>query len=297
MLSIVVLTRNRKIELLKALRSCIECTAPEKMEFIIIDNASHDDTREAVKQFFIENDKYVCNYHYISENIGVAGGRNEGFKMAHGRYVYFLDDDAYLEKTNPLFFNELIKIFEENNDVICVTTLIFDTAINDFRDAKKSKKDNFDGNYKKILMFCGGSFILDKQRLIDKNKIFLEHQIWGMEELYPSLKWYFSGFCVVQTENLCVVHNPSLNTRFGKKREIILYYTGSVHYKFIFYPPITYPLLYSMFILRIIKHIGFTGLFEAVSQLKHINHNMEKETISFSMLWRLFTEFGFTATF
>lgn len=51
-LSIVVVTMNRAKQLKEALLSCIDCVIPEDTEFIIIDNASTDDTGSVISDFF-----------------------------------------------------------------------------------------------------------------------------------------------------------------------------------------------------------------------------------------------------
>ena len=50
-LSIVVITMNRREQLLEALESCLYSKLPEKTEFIIIDNHSTDNTGEVVESF------------------------------------------------------------------------------------------------------------------------------------------------------------------------------------------------------------------------------------------------------
>ena len=51
-LSIAVITWNRSKQLIEALESCLVCELPKETEFIIIDNASTDDTEQVVKALF-----------------------------------------------------------------------------------------------------------------------------------------------------------------------------------------------------------------------------------------------------
>ena len=73
-LSIAIITWNRANQLIEALTSCTFCRLPESTEFIIIDNASVDDTEEKVKFFF--SDK---KYSIYKENVGVGMGLNYDF--------------------------------------------------------------------------------------------------------------------------------------------------------------------------------------------------------------------------
>ncbi len=131
-LSIVILTRNRKMEVVNSISSCIECYLPTQMEFIIIDNASEDGTRKAIELLF-KDTRYNYNYYYQKTNLGVATGRNVGFSHANGRYVFFLDDDAYINFPKQFFFQKMIEYLEDNEDRFCVTTSVFDTALNNER--------------------------------------------------------------------------------------------------------------------------------------------------------------------
>lgn len=96
-LSIVVITWNRSKQLTEALGSCFACDLPEDTEFVIIDNASTDDTEAVVSSLF-KNYQYDFYYEKMSENLGVGKGRNYAYLKSHGKYVYFLDDDAYIDK-------------------------------------------------------------------------------------------------------------------------------------------------------------------------------------------------------
>ena len=53
-ISVMIITYNRKREILRALESCV-CNKIEEMEFVIVDNNSSDGTQEAVEKFFCEN--------------------------------------------------------------------------------------------------------------------------------------------------------------------------------------------------------------------------------------------------
>jgi hypothetical protein len=117
-----------------------------------------------------------------------------------------------------------------------------------------------------------------------------------MPELYPSLKNYFSGKYIVEMENIRVIHEPSLHTRPSKKAEAIYHYTGGLHVKLKFYPLVAYPLLYLMFCLRIIKHLGFAGLPEAFKKLSQLNNFLERETVPVRKFIDLVREFGMINT-
>jgi glycosyltransferase involved in cell wall biosynthesis len=292
-LSIMIVTRNRKEELLRALQSCIECSLPNPTEFVIVDNASQDGTKEAVDHFF-QMKSFDFTYRYIPENVGPAGGRNEGLRWARGRYVYFMDDDVSIDCPKSRFFDKMTEFLKENEEISCVTTKIYDSVLNETRSTIKSKDNNLK-KYDKVLRFHGGSFFVDKNRLFNQNELFLDDHFWGMEELYPSLKYYFNNRYVAELKDIQVIHESSSRTRLDRATEIILHYTGAVHVKLIFYPRVIYPFVYLLFCLRIIRHLGFKVMPRAFIELAHRNKNLKKETIPISMFVRLVREFGIIA--
>lgn len=50
--------------------------------------------------------------HYLTENLGIPAGRNAGVSQVSGEFLFFLDDDAYLDSTTALV--ALITKFEQH---------------------------------------------------------------------------------------------------------------------------------------------------------------------------------------
>jgi glycosyltransferase involved in cell wall biosynthesis len=70
--------------------------APGKIELIVIDDASTDESVAEVEKFFGEAHVGLeCVVLKNEQNLGVSGTRNRGIAAAHGEYIGFLDaDDA-----------------------------------------------------------------------------------------------------------------------------------------------------------------------------------------------------------
>lgn len=71
-LTIGVVTMNRKRKLRNALMSCLSCKLPKETEFVVIDNASTDNTYQVVDDV-LGKSGYNYVYHYSSVNIGAGG--------------------------------------------------------------------------------------------------------------------------------------------------------------------------------------------------------------------------------
>ena len=82
-------------------------------EFIIIDDASTDNTSQVLRQFDDPRIKLVTN----SENIGIARSRNKGLKISHGEYIAVQDAD---DISHPDRFALQAKFLDEHPDMAAV---------------------------------------------------------------------------------------------------------------------------------------------------------------------------------
>lgn len=91
-ISIIIPFKNGK----RYLRDCLDSLSEQNIEdeeIIIVINGNHEDN---VRDLINEYDKLNIIVKCFAEEIGVARARNEALKLAHGKYVYFIDSDDYL---------------------------------------------------------------------------------------------------------------------------------------------------------------------------------------------------------
>ena len=91
LVTVNILSFNRKDELRITLTKVFEQDY-NNIEVIVVDNASTDGSPEMVEKEFP-----TVILIKLNKNIGVAGW-NEGFKIAKGKYLLVLDDDAFPDK-------------------------------------------------------------------------------------------------------------------------------------------------------------------------------------------------------
>jgi N-acetylglucosaminyl-diphospho-decaprenol L-rhamnosyltransferase len=112
MLSIVILswnTRDLTIACLQALAED-ERTARHAREVIVIDNASGDDSADAIAAFEgLPSLRLVRN----AENVGYAGGHNQGALLARGRFLCTLNSDT---EVRPGALDLLVDWLEQHPD-------------------------------------------------------------------------------------------------------------------------------------------------------------------------------------
>ena len=111
-LSVVIATRNREHWLADALDSLTRQTRPPD-EIIVVDNASEDNTREAVSQF---QHKLPVKYVFEGKK-GIPYARNCGVKLASGDIIAFLDDDTSADE-NWLRYIEMPFIRDPNIGIV-----------------------------------------------------------------------------------------------------------------------------------------------------------------------------------
>lgn len=90
--SVVIVTRNRKKDLLECIRSYTNSTY-KNLEIIVMDNGSTDGSVRAVRQKYPK-----VTLVDLDTNVGAAKGRNVGLEKASGEYILFTDDDASCDK-------------------------------------------------------------------------------------------------------------------------------------------------------------------------------------------------------
>jgi GT2 family glycosyltransferase len=112
LISIVILTWNRKTDLLSALDSVYR-QVYDRVEIVIVDSSSTDGTEEAVLSAYPD-----VRYIRLPYNLGVAGGRNIGIANANGEFVLMLDDDAELLNRDALA--SIVSRFSVEPDLVVV---------------------------------------------------------------------------------------------------------------------------------------------------------------------------------
>ena len=264
-LSICLVTMNRAAQLREALQSCLFCELPKETEFVIIDNASTDNTEEIVKATLQESG-YAYYYEKLPGNLGVGGGRNYAYAKANGEFVYMLDDDAVIDfESTPDFFLRAVSMMEENPAIVTLTTQIYDTAWQENRLQIKGTpvaKDLYS-----CQMFCGGSHFL-KTSFFEEPP-YLSNK-YGYEELPPSLRVMDAGRQNAFCPTLLIIHKPTINKWDwnDEKNHGLLIKGIATPYalKRMMYPRVFAPLLWLTMRLRAKKHAG--GILHAKKRIQ-----------------------------
>lgn len=116
LVSIIILNFNGRKILRKCLLNLNSLSYP-KYEVIVVDNGSSDGSVEMVKNLF-PNVKLIEN----KENLGFAEGNNVGAKVARGKYIAFLNNDAF---PTPGWLQKLVGTAEKDPKIAIVGSKIY----------------------------------------------------------------------------------------------------------------------------------------------------------------------------
>lgn len=89
-LSIIVVSYNTREMTLECLRSVFRETTASDFELIVLDNASKDDSANAIDKEFGSEVRLIKS----AENLGFAAGNNHAAQLATGEYILLLNPDT-----------------------------------------------------------------------------------------------------------------------------------------------------------------------------------------------------------
>lgn len=111
-ISIIIPVYNGALLISRCLDSIFKQQGNYKLEIIVIDDGSTDNTIEIVRQY--AHPVIVLR----QKNQGPAAARNKGIKAASGKYLAFLDADDYWA---PSFLESTVRFLESNSEAIAVS--------------------------------------------------------------------------------------------------------------------------------------------------------------------------------
>lgn len=221
--SIIILTYNGSQYITSLLDSLYDQSYPrDRMEIIVVDNASTDNTRSIVKNKY-PHVKCVA----LPENIGFAAGNNRGVKYAKYDFLVFLNQDTICHRD---WLQGLINIMFEDEKIAACNSNIITTKIGDFREVNRQLSFNslfyYDlsaygyGCYRiktgKRLVFTkllsGCSFMIRRQ-IISELGFLYDEQLWMYaEDTDLSLRLHNAGhkFCAVRDSVVFHLHKNEI---------------------------------------------------------------------------------------
>lgn len=199
-ISVVIVTRNRRDELVHSLRRL--ALQSEPFELVVVDNGSSDGSAEAARDAW--PDVVVVAE---AENSGAAAGRNRGSEAASGDILVFLDDDASFQSPDAL--SRIRARFAEDPRLgVIATHARLEPSGQSERAAIPRRSKRVPAEDCGVSYFCAVGFAARRDSLRAAGW-FAEDFVYYCEELDLAWRVLEAGYQIVWIVDLVVLHRKS----------------------------------------------------------------------------------------
>lgn len=237
-ISFIVPVYNTGLYIKKCLDSIINQTFKEKIEIILINDGSTDNSDELIKEYIEKsNSKDIIKY-YTKENEGIAKTRNFGIDKANGEYIFFVDSDDYIDKET---IKKLKPYIDEDIDMIKFKLQRIDKNNNILEKVdgpiftKISGEEAFNKLYSEDVLLDSPCVYVIKRNIFTKNNFKFNrtyHEDFGLIPLIilkaksfvsiPDYLYYY-----VQGEN-SITRNDDYNKTIKKFEDALYHYDNAI---------------------------------------------------------------------
>lgn len=218
--SIVVLSYNRKDALELNLAGLLRMVDDSGCELVIVDNASTDGSIELIREAALGRDRVQTLLN--ERNLGVAGGRNVGWRAAGRDFILNIDDDTFVTADAVV---AMLSVIRSRPEIGIVSPCILHARTRD-------KQLHYGEAELSIGNFLGGCHML-RRSLLTTVGFNDEACTFGGEELDLSIRARAADLDVVYTPRATVLHDsrPQQVRENRERRERWLYNYVRVHHK------------------------------------------------------------------
>jgi GT2 family glycosyltransferase len=206
LVSAVYLAYNRKDELRESVRRLLSESGypPDRLELIVVDNASTDGTAEMIREEFP-----AVTVIETGANLG-APGWNAGFRVARGDYILILDDDAY---PLPGALRCAVEAAREEDAGLVSFTVI----------SSHDESHRFNDEYRTgLLSYWGCAALVSRAALDELDGYDPNIFIWA-NELEFTMRLLDKGFTHVYLPDAVAVHMKEPNLARGRQARCVRY--------------------------------------------------------------------------
>lgn len=285
-ISIVIITYNRPKDTLELLQNISNLEAINELlhEVVLVNNASTTDYND-VNTFIKSNDKFTISYYYSNENLGVARGRNFALTKTTSPILIMLDDDCILENRDALL--KISDEFSNNNTtrpkgIISFKVLYYESKqyqINAFPHKKfKSFKNR---SFFETYYYAGGAHAI-KREVLDKVGEYPVDFFYGMEEYDLSYRILDSGYSIVYSDSIIMLHKESPLGRKTKKEKYKMMWLNKSKVAWRYLPKyyfLSTAILWSIYFL-VKSKLDFRAFIKGWQELSKIKRNNNRTPIS-----------------
>lgn len=283
LVSVIIITYQRHQDVIELLDNLCDQSF-HHFEIILVDN----DHSSHLKTLLRGTWPFVLKYKNMSENLGVAGGRNAGIQMACGEYLVFIDDDALFSMDDAL--DQVVNLFKMHSDMGCIAFRIQNYYTGQTNRGEFPYPDVNYVNQEMLVGYFIGAGHAIKKEVLDKAGIYQDDFMYGFEELDLSYRIVNAGYSILYAPNIIVQHKNSPSGRFSAGNIVRYYIRNRIRVVVSYLPYKYWPshlLVWSLYFLwrslqcRALKN-WFLGIRDAVRYLPSMSRenklSMEAET-------------------
>lgn len=203
----------------KYIRKCLDSVVNQtyrNLEIICVDDCGQDNSMDIVKKYAEKDNRIVILSNGSNKGLSVA--RNEGLKVAKGKFVYFIDSDDWIENNAidvlvriASNYNSDIVLFEAN--MVDENGNILDKRVrNDIREGCYSGIDLFIRMMKHNCYLTEVPYAFFRRKYLIDNKIIFKPGILYEDDLfsYEILCSSINVYCTKYVFYNYVIHNNSI---------------------------------------------------------------------------------------
>jgi GT2 family glycosyltransferase len=227
--SIVIITWNRKEEVLETIAAVFKQTYPY-FEIIMVDNGSSDDTIEAV-QLAYPAVKIIS----LGQNLGI-GARNAGIKIAQGDIILCLDSDASVGQESMA---NLVTKFQAEPRIGVINSKILNSYTKQLVNGpgwsytEKDKEDQ-DKEFLSYTFSEGGVAI--RRKIFAEIGPFWELLFFGCEGQEFSLRVLDAGYDILYFPGSIVYHREAKQSRVSDDEKYYFYLRNALYIYLVRFP-------------------------------------------------------------
>lgn len=245
-LSIIIVTYNRPMEVIRAIKSCLPFDI-NSTEMIIWDNHSEKGNSMIVKKYCTDCHLPI-RYFYSEYNLGPGGGRNAAWLKCDSEYVFTMDDDAVIGSRD--FFERIVEYMDCHKEAGAAYVNIEEPDTGHIYKCLIRDQVN---SVVRTLAYVGGANII-RRSLFPQENLYPTDFMFGSEETYASLIIWDNAQEVHEIGDLTVLHLPTAHNRvLGKERDLQIIVSAYLVKKAL-YPVCLIPLCRLVLVLRIYKN-------------------------------------------
>lgn len=199
--TVLVTTKDRKVDLRRAVQSAVEQTA--NPEVLVVDDGSSDGTAEMIVEEFPE-----VRLHREEDSAGLIVRRNQGAELANGDIIFSIDDDA--EFSTEYVVEQTLRDFDDSR-IGAVAIPYVD--VNRSPEVKQDAPDE-DGQYC-AFSFRGTAHAL-RRDLFSGLGGYREHLVHQGEEMDYCIRMLDAGYVVRMGRSDIIKHYESPKRSFER---------------------------------------------------------------------------------